>query len=93
MPEFFFTDIVARHYNIMDWYWLADDGRVFASARQLITDASDPGYLTFIEGGPATTWPRDDAGQQTNAALQMVIDDANIVVGGVPIGRGGIKVG
>lgn len=57
-----------------DWYWLADDSRVFSSARQVIVDASDAGYKEFLAtGGLATVWPRDDAGAQTVAALQTVL--------------------
>jgi hypothetical protein len=66
-----------RRYNIHDWYWLADDGRVFTSARRLTVDESDASYQAFIGGAMATPWPRDDAGNQTDAALQQVFDMAN----------------
>jgi hypothetical protein len=65
-------------YNPYDWYWLADDGRVFASARQVIVDGSDPDYVAW--GNVATIWPRDEAGNQTNAALQDVIASFNMFV-------------
>ena len=58
-------------YNPFDWYWLADDGRLYSSARSGLTDASDPAYLSW--GGVATSWPRDDDGAQTDAALQEVL--------------------
>ena len=61
-----------------DWYWLADDGRVFSSARQIIVDASDPDYSAW--SGTATAWPRDAAGDQTNAALQDVLTPYNLFV-------------
>ena len=48
-----------RRYNIHDWYWLADDGRVFTSARRLTVDESDASYQAFIGGAMATPWPRD----------------------------------
>jgi hypothetical protein len=64
-------------YNPYDWYWLADDGRVFSSARQLIVDESDAGYVAF---GISTAWPRDLAGNQTTAALQDVLTPYNLFV-------------
>jgi hypothetical protein len=52
-------------------FWLADDGRVYGSAKQLIADTSDPDYTAWTGlGNVATPWPRDGAGNQTNAALQ-----------------------
>jgi hypothetical protein len=66
-----------RPYNIHDWYWLADDGRVFSSARRVTVDENDAGYKTFLEGGAATRWPQDLAGEQTDAALQDVFERAN----------------
>jgi hypothetical protein len=71
------THVAKRHYNIFDWYWLADDGRVFSSARRVTVDESDAAYQSFLQGGPATPWPRDDAGNQTDPALQWVFDQAN----------------
>jgi hypothetical protein len=61
-------------FNPFDWYWLADDDRVFTSARQLIVDASDADYQSWTGvGNLPTSWPRDDAGNQTNDALQEVL--------------------
>lgn len=67
-------------FNVQDWYWLADDGRVFTSARQVIVDETDPGYVAWIAINTATPWPRDDAGNQTNAALQDVLAPYNLFV-------------
>jgi hypothetical protein len=72
-----------RIYNILDWYWLADDGRIYSSKQQAVIPASDPGYVAFLDGGPATVWPRDANGDQSDAALQQVFDMANIQQGGV----------
>jgi hypothetical protein len=64
-----------------NWYWLADDGRVYASATQTIVTDTDPGYVAFTgAGGTATVWPRDDAGNQTNASLQDVLRPYNLYV-------------
>lgn len=60
-------------YNPFNWYWLADDARVYASARQLVVADTDPDYVTWAEANTASQWPRDDAGNQTNDALQAVI--------------------
>jgi len=67
-------------YDPNDWYWRADDGRVFASARQQTVDESDADYLAFSERQMPSQWPRDDAGEQTDAALQEVLAPYNIFV-------------
>ena len=57
-----------------DWYWLAEDGRVYASGRQAITVAGDPAYVDWLAAGNrATAWPRDEVGAQTSASLQDVL--------------------
>jgi uncharacterized protein DUF4376 len=68
-------------FNPMDWYWLADDSRVFGSAKQAIVTDADPDYQAWVAaGGDATPWPRDDAGNQTNDALQAVLAPYNLFV-------------
>lgn len=58
-----------------DHFWLAEDGRVYASARQSIVDREDAAYKAFIAAdGIPTGWPRDADEQQTNAALKEVLD-------------------
>jgi hypothetical protein len=65
-------------YNPHDWYWINGDGRIYASKRQIIVDASDP---EFISAGAATTpWPRDSEGDQTDAALQGVLAPYSLFV-------------
>lgn len=55
-------------------FWLADDGRVYASNRQIITTEADADYAAWVAAGnTATQWPRDDAGNQTNDAMQAVV--------------------
>lgn len=62
------------NYDPYDWYWLAEDGKLFSSARQAVLDEADEDYLDWTEaGGLATAWPRDAAGAQTAAALQDVL--------------------
>jgi hypothetical protein len=61
-------------FNPSNWFWLADDARAYGSAKQVITDSSDPDYTAWTDDGyTATKWPRDEAGNQTEAALQDVL--------------------
>lgn len=72
------------HYDPMDWYWRADDGRVFASKRGLIVNDADAQFITWKgEGDSArgpTAWPRDDANNQTDDALQEVVEPYGVKV-------------
>lgn len=61
-----------------NWYWIADDGRIFGSAAETIVDDTDQGYKDFLAAGKlATPWPKDDAGNQTDAVLQSVLTPYN----------------
>jgi Domain of unknown function (DUF4376) len=60
--------------NVYNNFWLADDARVYGSAKQLITTDADPDYVAWTGlGNTASPWPRDNAGNQTNAALQDAV--------------------
>jgi hypothetical protein len=65
-------------YNPFNWFWLADDGRIFGSAKQLIVDATDPDYIAWTGTNVATPWPRDIAGNQTDQSLQDVLTSYNL---------------
>lgn len=65
-------------FNPQDWYWLADDARVYSSARQIIVDNTDADYVAWAATRAATPWPRDDAGDQTDDALQDVLAPYNL---------------
>lgn len=67
-------------FNPYDWYWRADDGRIFASARQITVDETDPDFIAFSELTAPTPWPRDENGQQTAAELQRVLFPYQIAV-------------
>lgn len=57
-----------------NWFWLADDGRVFASARNKVVSDKDPAFLEAQEAGQQITrWPADDSGAQTTASLKEVL--------------------
>jgi hypothetical protein len=62
----------ARTYDPTDWYWIADDGRIFASARQTLVLADDADYAEFVQMAMPSQWPRDEAGQQT--AYRIAVD-------------------
>jgi hypothetical protein len=77
------SGIPARHYQPFDWYWLADDGRLYCSRTQTTITTSDPDYITWsTEGNPgqATAWPLDTAGNQTTQALQDVLTPYSLTV-------------
>jgi hypothetical protein len=61
-------------YDPFNWFWLADDGRLFTSKRQTTVDQTDVDYIAWVEtGGVPTPWPTDMAGVQTSEALQEVL--------------------
>lgn len=70
----------ARTYDPTDWYWVADDGRIFASARQTLVPADDADYAEFVQMAMPSQWPRDAAGEQTDAELQLALDPYGIFV-------------
>ncbi|WP_439372908.1 hypothetical protein [Bradyrhizobium sp. DASA03120] len=64
-----------------DWYWLAEDGRVYSSARQAIIDTTDATFAAWVEAGYAPTgWPRNLGGEQTKEALQDVVKEYRLTV-------------
>jgi hypothetical protein len=68
-------------FNPFAWYWLADDGRLYSSVVAAQIPSSDQGYQDWIaQGFQATTWPRDDAGNQTDASLQIVLAEYGIAI-------------
>jgi hypothetical protein len=68
------------NYDITNWYWKSDDGSIFSSARSMIVPATDQDFVAWkkIPGHRETPWPRDDQGQQTDAALQEVLTPAGL---------------
>lgn len=65
--------MIAAVYDPHLWYWLADDNRVFSGPQQLQVPDTDPDYVAFKQLAMPTQWPRDPAGDQTDAALQDVL--------------------
>jgi hypothetical protein len=61
-------------YHPSNWYWLADDGRVYSGPKQQPVESTDEDYLAYVsEGQIVRPWPRDIDGEQTTAALQDVL--------------------
>jgi hypothetical protein len=60
--------------NINDYYWKADDGRVYGSKNQTIVTDADPEYVEWSTGQRAQIWPRELDGTQTEAAMQDVLN-------------------
>jgi hypothetical protein len=68
-----------RFYNPYDWYWLRDDGTLYSSKEQKYISPDDQSYIMWSEGGgTATSWPEDEKGVQTDAALQDVLKPYNL---------------
>ncbi|AYO83567.1 hypothetical protein [Methylobacterium brachiatum] len=70
-------------YNPANHYWLAEDGRLFSSAAGDIVPNDNPAFKAWATGGRLpTAWPRDDAGEQTNAALHEVLAPYSLTISG-----------
>lgn len=63
-------------YNPNDWYWKADDGRIFSSARGIIIPGEDDAAFVawkLNDTRMPIRWPPDANGNQTLASLQEVL--------------------
>ncbi|MET3892768.1 hypothetical protein ABIE41_003844 [Bosea sp. OAE506] len=63
-------------FDPRDHYWLAEDGRLFGSARAGLVNApeSDEAYAAWRDlGRLPTPWPSGDGGEQSLATLQAVL--------------------
>jgi hypothetical protein len=71
-------------YTPRYWFWLADDGRLFSSKIEALVTTDDPDYVAWTQqyGGMPTAWPRDLAGNQTNAALDDVLSEYGLSTAG-----------
>ncbi|WP_332129931.1 hypothetical protein [Azorhizobium caulinodans] len=68
------------------WFWQADDGRVYSSAARSLVSGDDPGFVDFkASGRKPTRWPADDAGAQTDAALNEVLGAYGLTVHATPL--------
>lgn len=70
------------NYNPQDWYWLADDGRVYSSKVQQIVDQEDEDFVAWQSRGMSPTpWPRDTNDEQTEEELQATLAPYQLFVG------------
>ncbi|MEE9926444.1 MAG: hypothetical protein PBV01_24340 [Brucella anthropi] len=68
------SDISLIMFDPSNWFWIADDGRVFNSANKIVTNTDDEDFQQWLNDGfKATRWPEDDEGNQTDAALDTVL--------------------
>lgn len=77
--------IVVPPFTQDDWYWIADDGRIFGSARRSEVETDDDAKFNewvAVRGHGPTIWPRDLTGKQTNAALGQVLECYGLSVPG-----------
>lgn len=66
---------MSKQYDARDWYWRREDGSLFSSARIESVADSDPDFLAWAEDGtPVSQYPRDEAGNESVAELQRVLD-------------------
>lgn len=69
---------MSEHFTPRDWYWVHQDGRIYASGRQAIVVADDAGFVAAEAAGRFTRWPADEDGEQTDAMLQGVLDSYSL---------------
>ncbi|MFK0336769.1 hypothetical protein ACIQT7_05865 [Agrobacterium deltaense] len=68
-------------YDPRDWYWLADDGRLFSSALASLVEAADESFAEWKgKGFVPTPWPTDADGAQTSEVLQRVLAPYGLIV-------------
>lgn len=61
-------------YTPTNWYWIAENGRIYSSAKQAIITSKDDAFIKWQASGYLPTpWPKDAQGQQSDAALAEVI--------------------
>lgn len=62
------------NFDPLNWYWVADDGRLFSSARCELVDITDAKFVEWRScGAIPTRWPESNTGQQTDAAIEHVL--------------------
>lgn len=68
-------------YDPFNWFWKAEDGRIYSSARQHVVGSDDLSYVEFLDnGGTPTVWPRNDDGEQTITAMLAVVEPYGLIV-------------
>jgi hypothetical protein len=73
------------YFKPLDWYWKAEDGRIYSSAKQALVPTDDPDFIAWQGDEPKAEpqiWPHDDDGNQTTASMQAVMDEYGRTVPG-----------
>lgn len=61
-------------FNPADWYWITAEGRLYSSALCAFVEADDAAFVAWRSAGATPTpYPRDTAGNESEAALQDVL--------------------
>ena len=69
-------------YNVYDWYWQKEDGRVYSSARDGLFPENDGLFQAWLDsGGLVTRYPKDSAGNESWYELMKVLENATQPVG------------
>lgn len=69
-------------YNPVDWYWLMESGDVYSSARQVTCPPTDQEFMDWLaQGGQPSPYPRDEAGNESEAELATVLSVYGIAIG------------
>jgi hypothetical protein len=62
------------NYTPQNWFWRKADGTIFSSAAQGIVPDDTPAYVAFLAGGAVPTpYPKDEAGEESEAELVAVL--------------------
>ncbi len=73
-------------YTPENWYWIDDAGRLYSSLVEALVEEDSAAFQSWLESGNhPTPWPRDEAGDQTDAALLEVIGPYGLVVAATAI--------
>lgn len=67
-----------------NWYWKADDGRIFSSFKSSLIKENDAAFKAWLKTPfLPTRWPEDGRGLQTDAELAKVLLPYGIIFGGL----------
>jgi hypothetical protein len=72
--------MIPQRHLLQDWYWFAEDGRVYSSKRMAVVGQDDAGWLAAKAAKQASNWPRDESGNQTVAAMVAALAERDIGV-------------
>jgi hypothetical protein len=75
-------------YNPRAWYWCKADGTIYSSAAQGVVADTDTAYQVFLAAGNhPTPYPKDTAGEESEAELAAVLAPYGLYVSGAAARR------